>query len=62
MLRKMYFCSVQSDSPQEVKLVEAAIEGRFVSKPPARKIVTPLDESLRKQYGTEHIAPYKSNR
>jgi transposase len=59
---------IQSASPHEVKLVESTIKNRFISKPPDRIIgdkaydSDPLDERLRTQYGTELIAPHKTNR
>ncbi len=59
---------IQSASPHEVKLVESTIASRFVNQPPERMIgdkaydSDPLDRSLRKQYGTELIAPHKANR
>ncbi len=59
---------IQSASPHEVKLVEATMESRFVRQPPQRMIgdkaydSDPLDQRLRDRYGTELIAPHKSNR
>jgi len=59
---------IQSASLHEVKLVESTIKNRFGGKPPDRIIgdkaydSEPLDESFRKQYGTELIAPHKTNR
>lgn len=59
---------IQSASPHEVKLVESTIESRFISQLPERMIgdkaydSDPLNQRLREQYGTELIAPHKSNR
>ena len=59
---------IQSASPHEVKLVELAIEKRFVKAVPKRMVgdkaydSDPLDERLRENYGIELIAPHKTNR
>ena len=59
---------IQSASPHEVKLVESKIKNRFISKPPERIIgdkaydSDPLYKCHLEQYGTELIAPHKTNR
>ena len=61
-------CDIQSASPHELKLVEATIKSRFITKTPKRLIgdkaydSDPLDERLRQKHGVELIAPHKSNR
>jgi transposase len=58
----------ESASPAEVKLVESTLEERFVAEVPERLIGDKaydsdgLDEKLMEQYGTEMIAPNKTNR
>ena len=55
-------------SPHEIKLVEATIKGRFISKAPQRMIgdkaydSDPLDERLLQKHGTQLIAPHQANR
>ncbi len=59
---------IQSASPHEVKLVKSTIKSCFISKAPQRIIgdraydSDPLDKCLLQQYGTELIAPHKTNR
>ena len=58
----------ESASPAEVKLVPATLEARIVPEVPERLIGDKaydsdgLDEQLLQQYGTELIAPNKTNR
>jgi transposase len=58
----------ESASPAEVKLVEATMEERIVADVPERLIGDKaydsdrLDERLMENYGTEMIAPNKTNR
>lgn len=58
----------ESASPAEVKLVSATLEERIVADVPERLIGDKaydsdrLDEELMQTYGTEMIAPNKSNR
>jgi hypothetical protein len=60
-------CDIESASPHEIKLVEATIKSRFISKSPQRMIGEkdyngdPLDERLLQEHGTELIAPHKAN-
>jgi transposase len=60
--------SVASASPHETKLVEATLEQRFTPEAPPRLIgdkaydSDPLDEKLKRKYGTELVAPHKQNR
>jgi transposase len=60
--------SVASASPHETKLVETTLEQRFTKKVPPLIIgdkaydSDPLDEKLKKKYGTELVAPHKENR
>lgn len=60
--------SVASASPHETKLVETTLEQRFTEEVPPLLIgdkaydSDPLDEKLKKQYGTELVAPHKENR
>ncbi len=59
---------IQSASPHEIKLVEAAIKSRFIKRAPKRMIgdkaydSDPVDQRLLKEHGTELIAPHKANR
>jgi transposase len=59
---------IQSASPHEIKLVEAAIKSRFIKTAPKRMIgdkaydSDSLDQRLLKEHGTELIAPHKANR
>jgi len=60
---------IQSASPHEIKLVEAAIiKSRFIKRAPKRMIgdkaydSDPVDLRLLKEHGTELIAPHKANR
>ena len=60
--------SVASASPHETKLVATTLEQRFTQEVPPLLIgdkaydSDPLDEKLKKQYGTELVAPHKENR
>jgi transposase len=60
--------SVASASPHETKLVETTLEQRFTKQVPPLIIgdkaydSDPLDKKLKKQYGTELVAPHKENR
>ena len=60
--------SVASASPHETKLVETTLEQRFTKQVPPLLIgdkaydSDPLDEKLKKKYGTELVAPHKENR
>lgn len=60
--------SVASASPHETKLVETTLEQRFTKEVPPLLIgdkaydSDPLDEKLKKHYGTELVAPHKENR
>ena len=59
---------IQSASPHEIRLVEAAIKSRFIKAAPKRMIgdkaydSDPVDHRLLKEHGTELIAPHKANR
>ncbi len=59
---------IQSASPHEIKLVEAAIKSRFIKRAPKRLIgdkaydSDPVDQRLLKEHGMELIAPHKANR
>ena len=59
---------IQSASPHEIRLVEAAIKSRFIKTAPKRMIgdkaydSDPVDQRLLKEHGTELIAPHKANR
>lgn len=59
---------IESASPHEVKLVERAIENRFLEKLPKRLIgdkaydSDPLDDDLLFKFGIALIAPHKKNR
>jgi len=60
--------SVASASPHETKLVATTLEQRFTKKVPPLIIgdkaydSDPLDKKLKKEYGTELVAPHKENR
>ena len=60
--------SVASASPHETKLVATTLEQRFTEEVPPLLIgdkaydSDPLDVRLKKQYGTELVAPHKENR
>ena len=60
--------SVASASPHETKLVATTLEQRFTKEAPPLLIgdkahdSDPLDQRLKKQYGTELVAPHKENR
>jgi transposase len=60
--------SVASASPHETKLVLATLEQRFTAEAPRLLIgdkaydSDPLDEELKRKYGTELVAPHKANR
>ena len=57
-----------SASPHEVTLVEETLDARFVDEAPVRLIgdraydSDPLDQRIKNEYGTELIAPHRSNR
>ena len=59
---------IQSASPHEIKLVDAAIKSRFIKRAQKRMIgdkaydSDPVDQRLIKEHGTELIAPHKANR
>ena len=59
---------IQSASPHEIRLVEAAIKSRFIKTAPKRLIgdkaydSDPVDQHLLKEHDMELIAPHKANR
>jgi IS5 family transposase len=59
---------IQSASPHEIRLVEAAIKSHFKKRDPKRLIgdkaydSDPVDHRFLKEHGTELIAPHKANR
>ena len=59
---------IASAAPHETRLVADTLEQRFLAETPERMIgdraydSEPLDEQLLHQFGTELIAPHKTNR